>query len=287
LFSLNSNGTELRETALLNKTPCYILPLFAVIFFVIWSAVYYQNKDNTIMLRDADYKTTAVSLAEPDTITSESSRYRNSVLSHERQAQCESLPYKGEIFRFFVTPESQTIKALAAQTHGYEDAYQMALQWIYVSDEKLNHSIDKWLTPHEFLTNVPHYPGNPLPGKAVSDCEEKANTLVSIIRAQGVQPEEVRVVLGEVTFGDSETGHAWVELYLEGQWTVLDPCLGPYWDDRFEKLICRQGVPFQYYRSHVYPVLQVWIYYNDVYHLDVRSVSGDAPVSWGVTAPAK
>jgi hypothetical protein len=186
-----------------------------------------------------------------------------------------------------VTPEDQTIKALAAQTRGYAEAYQMALQWIYVSDEKLNHSIDKWLTPHEFLTHVPHYPSNPLPGKAVNDCEEKANTLVSIIRAQGVQPEEVRVVLGEVAFGDSETGHAWVELSSGGQWMVLDPCLGPYWDDRVEKLFCRQGVPFKYYRSHVYPVLQVWTYYNDVYYLDVRSVPGDAPPSWGVAAPAK
>jgi len=239
------------------------------------------------MLPNAGHKTAAASVAEPDTITSEPVRYRNSLLSRERQAQCESLPYPGEYFRFFVTPEDQTIKALAARTRGYAEAYQMALQWIYVSDERLNHSIDKWLTPREFLTNVPHYPSNPLSGQAVSDCEEKANTLVSIIRAQGVPPEEVRVVLGEVAFGDSEMGHAWVELSSGGQWTVLDPCLGPYWDDMVEKLFFRQGVPFKYYRSHVYPVLQVWTYYNDVYYLDVRSVSGDAPPSWGVVAPTK
>ncbi len=239
------------------------------------------------MLRNAGYKTAAASLAKPDTVTSEPISYLNSVLSHERHTQSESLPHKGEYFRFFVTPDDPAIKALAAQTHGYAKAYQMALQWIYVSDEKLNHSIDKWLTPDEFLTKVPYYPSNPLPGKAVSDCEEKANALVSIIRAQGVHPEEVRVVLGEVGFGDLDMGHAWVELFLEGQWTVLDPCLGPYWDDKADKLFCRQGVSFNYYRSHVYPVLQVWTYYNDVYYLDVSSVSGDAPASWGVAAPAK
>jgi len=238
------------------------------------------------MLREAGLKTAAASLAETDTVTSGSIRYRNPALSVNRQAQCESLTFKNEDLRFFVTPEDQTIKALAARTRGYAGAYEMALQWVYVSDEKLNHSVDKWLTPYEFLTNVPQYPGNPLPGQAVGDCEEKANTLVSILRAQGVPPEDVRVVLGEVAFGDSETGHAWVELSLEGRWLVLDPCLGPYWDDRVDRLFSRPGVPLKYYSNHVFPVLQVWTYYNDVYYLEVRSASGDAPPSWGVAGPA-
>jgi hypothetical protein len=190
-------------------------------------------------------------------------------------------------FRLFVTPEDPSIETLAAQISGPRDAYQIAVQWIYISDSKLNQVADKWLTPHEFLTNTPNYPTNPLQGKAVSDCEEKANALVSLIRAKGVRPEEVRVALGKVTIFNAETGHAWIELLTNGYWLALDPCWGPYWDDRAEKLVSRQGVPFDYYSSHAYPATQVWTYYNDVYYLDVRDGSGNAPTSWGGTAPAK
>ena len=31
---------------------------------------------------------------------------------------------------------------------------------------------------------------------------------------------------------------------------------------------------------HTYPVLQVWAYYNDIYYLDSRAGSGNAPASW-------
>jgi hypothetical protein len=182
----------------------------------------------------------------------------------------------------YVTPEDQVITALTGKISEPKDAYEMAVQWTYVTDEKLNRIADKWLTPHEFLTDTPHYSSNPLQGKIVSDCEEKANTLVSLIRAQGVQPEEVRVVLGEVKFGNLKTGHAWVELLTDGQWLALDPCWGPYWDDNSEKLVNRQGVPFDYYTDHGYPVLQVWTYYNDTYFLDPRVGSGNAPTSWYV-----
>jgi hypothetical protein len=156
----------------------------------------------------------------------------------------------------------------------------MAVQWTYVSDQKLNRVADKWLTPHEFLTGTPDDSNNPLQGKIVSDCEEKANTLVSLMRAEGVRPEEVRVALGEVTFNDIKTGHAWVELLTHGLWLSLDPCWGPYWDDKAGKLVRREGVPFDYYSSHTYPVIQVWIYYNDIYYLDPRDSSGDASASW-------
>ena len=183
-------------------------------------------------------------------------------------------------FRIYVTPEDQAIKALAAQLNGVEEAYKVAVQWAYVSEQELNHVTDKWLTPHQFLTDTPHYPSNPLKGEAVGDCEEQAHTLASLIRAEGILPEEVRVALGEVRFGDEVTGHAWVELLTGGQWVVLDPGSGPYWDDKTEKLIPRRGMPFDYYAGHTYPVLQIWAYYNDVYCYDPRDGSGNTPVSW-------
>jgi len=137
------------------------------------------------------------------------------------------------------------------------------------------------------LTNTPHYSSNPLKGEKVSDCEEQGNTLASLIRAAGIRPEEVRVALGEVMFNDTETGHAWVELFANGHWVALDPSSGPYWDDEAGKQVRRRGVPFDYYASHIYPVLQVRAYYNDIYYLDPRDGSGNAPVSWLKAAPAK
>ena len=190
-------------------------------------------------------------------------------------------------FRLYVTPEDQAIQALATQINGAEDAYKVAVQWISVSDQKLNHIANKWMTPHEFLTNTPHYPSNPVKGEEVSDCEEQAHTLVSLLRAEGIRPEEVRVALGEVNFGDGETGHAWVELLTDGHWVALEPSYGPYWDDKVGKLVPRQGVPFGYYASHIYPVVQVWAYYNDIYYLDPGDSSGNAPASWHKPAIAK
>jgi glycosyltransferase involved in cell wall biosynthesis len=45
-------------------------------------------------------------------------------------------------------------------------------------------------------------------------------------------------------------------------------------------LVRREAVPFEYYASHAYPVLQTWVYYNDIYYLDPRDGSGNAPDSW-------
>ena len=187
----------------------------------------------------------------------------------------EGLPY-----RFYVTPKDQAIESLAARINGARGAYEIAVQWIYVSEQKLNYTTDKWLTPHEFLAKTPHYPSNPLKGKEVSDCEEQAHSLVSLIRAEGIRPEEVRVVIGEVEFAGRAIGHVWVELLINGCWVALDPVSGPYWDDDTERLIIRQGHPFNYYTSHDYPVLQVHAYYNDIYYLDLKDGSGNAPVLW-------
>ena len=262
--------------------PFLVIPLLTTL-----SAAYVQSSNNDITRQDADQiALVAPSITSGVTSSQEPARRYNSGIPKIRD-YVESNPGTEFPFRLYVTPEDPAIEALAAHINGAEDAYNVAVQWVYVSEQKLNHVADKWLTPHEFLGNTPHYPSNPLKCEEASDCEEQANTLVSLIRAEGIQPEAVRVALGEVRFDDEATGHAWVELLANGHWVALDPSWGPYWDDKAGKLVYRRGRPFNYYASHTYPVLQVWAYYNDVYYLDPRDDSGNAPASWRKTAPAK
>ena len=262
-------------------------PLLAIPFLITCSGVCAHNSNNDIINQDADQE-----VRVGPSITSGITSVQEPAISYNSgipkvQGYVESNPDKEFPFQLYITPEDEAIKALAVQINGTEDAYKVAVNWTYVSEQKLNQVADRWLTPHEFLVNTPHYLGNPLKGKEVSDCEEQANTLVSLSRAEGIGPEEIRVVLGEVIFNKIETGHAWVELLIDGQWVALDPSWGPYWDDKAEKLVNRRGLPFDYYNSHTYPVIQVWAYYGDIYYLDPRDSSGNAPALWRKTAPAK
>jgi len=270
-----------------NKWIKRIFPLIATLLLLPWPVAHAQSINDDMTEQDA----ALVALVEPSeasdlTSAQEPSNYYSNPIPKTRD-YIESNPDEEFPFQSYVTPEDEAIEALAAQIKTARDAYKLAVRWTYVSDQNLNHVTDKWLKPHEFLTNTPHYLSNQLKGNEVSDCEEQANTLVSLIRAEGIRPEEVRVALGEIRIGDAEIGHAWVELLTNEHWVVLDPSSGPYWDDKAGKVIHRRGVPFDYYASHTYPVLEAWVYYNDIYYLDPRDGSGNAPTSWRKAAPAK
>lgn len=101
-----------------------------------------------------------------------------------------------------------------------------------------------------------------------------------MIRALDISPEEIRIVLGIVEFGEGKVGRAWVELFADGRWLALDPSSGPYWDDQAGKVISRQGLSFDYYASRDFPVVQSWVYYNDLYYANFLDGSGNAPDAW-------
>jgi hypothetical protein len=189
-------------------------------------------------------------------------------------------------FQSYVTPDDEAVVSLAEDVTCVVEAYELALRWTFVSDQRLTQQADSWLTPHQFLVDTIDYSTNPVPGETVSDCEEQAWTLVSILRAIGTYPQDVRLAIGEVDSGGDTAGHAWVELLVDGEWLVLEATSGPYWDDAKEKLVNRQGVSFDYYESNRYPVNEVWVYCNDVYCLDFETGSGNAPSSWIETRPA-
>jgi hypothetical protein len=51
---------------------------------------------------------------------------------------------------------------------------------------------------------------------------------------------------------------------------VLDPTCGPYYDDESNRLMNRNGVSYEYWKYHPYPIDETWAYYNDQYFTDTR-----------------
>ncbi len=180
----------------------------------------------------------------------------------------------------YVTPYDSEVQKLANTIKNSREAYKTAVRWTWVSDATLHGVAEKWIMPNEFLAETPDYKTNPLPGKIVSDCEEQAYTLVSLLRAIGIEAQNVRVVVGEVNFSGQTGGHAWVEIYENGKWHALDATSGPYWDDEEAKLHERRGYPYNYFKKHSYPSVEIWGYFNDVYYYNPITKEGNAPSHW-------
>ncbi|MBN1386113.1 transglutaminase domain-containing protein [Candidatus Woesearchaeota archaeon] len=180
---------------------------------------------------------------------------------------------KGRItpYQDFVTPDD-----VKGHSEGsVEENYLKAVGFVWISDKELWGMNDNWIKPEQ-LFGTAGIDENPVQGKLVSDCSEQANALVSMLRASGMPAENVRVALGEVDFGDSSGGHAWVEYSKDGQWIVLDPTSGPYYLDGEKHE--REGAPFDYWEVHDYPIKEVWAYYNDEYFSD--ETRDNAPKKW-------
>lgn len=176
-------------------------------------------------------------------------------------------PGQSSPYQRFVTPNN-SIVIQESKGLSKEQIYEkITKQTMWISDFDLTGQAEKWLTPEEFLAKTKQYPTNPIQGISASDCSEQANTLVSMLRASGVAAEDVRVTLGLVNFSGSVGGHAWVEIKDNERWTVLDPTAGPYYNLE-TGMLNRSGVPYDYWRYHEYPILEVWAYYNDVYYTD-------------------
>lgn len=184
-------------------------------------------------------------------------------------------------YQAFVTPNDSVVQSLASGKQT-QVIYQEAVSWVWVPDIILNGQEEKWLSPNYFLTQTPNLSTNPAKGKIASDCESQAYTLVSALRASGIPAEEVRVVTGQVNFGEATGGHAWVELYDKNtqSWFQLEATSGNYYDTVTGKLVTSSGLPFEYFKTYQYPSVQIWTYFNDKYFLDNNRHQGTAPDSW-------
>lgn len=188
-------------------------------------------------------------------------------------------------YQMYVTPDAEAVESYLEE-NDLDDKYEIydaALSWTWVSDETLNDEDEQWLTPIEFLDETPAYSSNPVCGEPASDCEEQANALVSLLIASGEYNESTaRVAIGKVDFEDVSGGHAWVEVYEDGAWFPLDPTDGPYYDDDSSELIPANSsdVDYDQYSDSIYPVVEIWYYYNNEYFIDLGTQIENAPVSW-------
>ncbi|MCK4365250.1 MAG: transglutaminase domain-containing protein [Thermoplasmatales archaeon] len=190
------------------------------------------------------------------------------LIEYMEEEEWDTQPGQASWYQQFITPTDSEIQRTSNLISTPQEAYSLAVNWLWVSDQALHNKVEKWLFPNEFLANTPTYPRNPAPGRVVSDCSEQANTLVSILRAKGVPAEDVRVVLGKVNFQGTIGGHSWVEIKENGRWMVLDPTCGPYYDEENKIVRNRNGISYRYWKYHPYPVEEIWVYYNDVYFTD-------------------
>ncbi|MBR9702035.1 hypothetical protein GOV13_03875 [Candidatus Pacearchaeota archaeon] len=167
-------------------------------------------------------------------------------------------------YQQFVTPDE--VKDYIEDLNEKE-LYEKVTSFVWMPDKELHGIPEKWMTPVEFLEDSQNLDTNPL-GEIASDCSEQANTLVSMLRASGVSAKDVRVVLGKVNFSDVVGGHAWVEIKEGDKWMVLDPSLGPFYDEYFNIKLERDPIKYNYWKYHEYPSVEIWMYYNDVYFTD-------------------
>jgi predicted transglutaminase-like cysteine proteinase len=112
----------------------------------------------------------------------------------------------------FITPDNHNIKSFSNEisTNNPVEIYRFVRDEIKYEEDYLtfDYRFEYWQFPEETLK------------LRTGDCEDQAILLCTLLRAKGYSPEEVKVVFGLTS---SNTGHAWVELFYQGNWVVFDP----------------------------------------------------------------
>jgi hypothetical protein len=285
------------------KKSILLIFLVAILMFLVY-AVSDGDDDSTMPFSSVSFEENASDNMEPeDTINAVPSDVLSENISKDSVPRIQQeTADKKELRDFFQANPPETAGDLRVQEYvtpyadavqdylkdeDFDDAdeiYETAVSWIWVSDATLNDQPDGWLTPTEFLQDTPDFDSNPVSGEIVSDCTEQANTLASLLIGSGEYDEEtLRVVMGQVTSSNINGGHAWVEVYEDGEWFPVDATIGPHYDDDLEEVVYPdnyEDIDFDYFRDENYSVAEIWYYYNNEYIIDVSSGTGDAPDNW-------
>lgn len=182
-------------------------------------------------------------------------------------------------YQLYVTPDAEAVQNLAAELNGIQEIYDESLDWVWISDLELHGEEEVWLYPEEFLTGTADYPSNPT-GRIASDCEDQANTLASLLIAEGYDETNIRVVIGLVDFEGEIGGHAWVQIYENGRWFDIEPTAGATYTSESGLTETSGMIPYTYFKYHTFPSVEIWAYYNNEYFWNELTNAGNAPPSW-------
>lgn len=225
-------------------------------------------------IRKNKLKETAKGIEEINEVDNEVENIKDEIEKGEIEEDIRKISY----YQYYVMPNNPSVVE-NARGKTRKEIYEFVANSYWVSDNVLNGVREKWLSPETFLSETKLMNSNPTT-EIASDCSEQANALVSLLRSRGVSSSKVRVVLGIVDF-DGEYGHAWVEIFEDGKWLVLDPTSGNYWDENANQKVERNPLPYNYFELHEYPVKTIYYYYNDKYFVDLRKNINNAPIEWG------
>ncbi len=113
----------------------------------------------------------------------------------------------------YITPNNPQVASLAQQLKTPENAFNFVATKISYRFEVT----EDLLYPFVVLS------------RGFSNCAGQANLLASLLLAQGIPEKNVWVVYGSIVLNRMRGNHAWVELYYNNQWIVLDSTmLTPY-----------------------------------------------------------
>jgi hypothetical protein len=162
-------------------------------------------------------------------------------------------------------------------------AYKEASAIVYVSDDELWQTSEKWVSPNNVYAITPSLSSNPTnDDEPVSDCEEHAMTFVQLCRQAGVKATDVRVVTGYVEINNEKYGHAWAQLKVDGEWVNIEPTSGSYYEDG--KIYRVDPMDMYFYQDLTYPAVEIWSYFNDEYYVSANG--RDAPDDWIISDTA-
>jgi hypothetical protein len=135
---------------------------------------------------------------------------------------------------FLVSSNDPAIKELAISLGGPKEIYQFVRDDIEYSEE---------YDEHRMATDVLD--------TRKGDCLGKSDLLAGLLLAYGYSSKDVMVSMGYVTLNGEKKHHAWVEVYSNGKWIVLDSSefLGNFEFNRWNRSIF-----YQVYQASPYAV---------------------------------
>ena len=98
--------------------------------------------------------------------------------------------------------------------------------------------------------------------------------------AEGYDIEDVRIAIGLVNFEGEIGGHAWVQVYENGRWFDIEPTAGATYTSESGLTETSGYIPYDYFKYHTYPSVEIWAYYNNEYFWNELTDAGNAPPSW-------